>query len=194
MSSLPKISRSNDALFVLKNLFLVEFPYCTDKIGDNNRQKKDKQEQIIKSNNGGPEPTQNTHIKSFHRIKIFYKETKHNNSNDRFLFQAFRYGFLPYMFTAVQYSFLSLSIPPMIWYVLLFLLILQSITTVEGASVGLDTTASKKRRHMIIYIGLLIMFSTNALATTYSSTAKRKRRTVGSIFHELGMYYTRRAY
>ena len=121
---------------------------------------------------------------------------KHNGtSNDRFFIPSFFGGFLPYMFTAVQYSFLSLSIPAMIWYVLLFLLIIQSIPTVEDASVGrLDTMAKKKRQHMIIYVGLLIMFSTDALAITYSPTAKRKRRTVGSMFCELGLYYTRRAY
>ena len=117
-----------------------------------------------------------------------------------FLFQAFRCGFLPYMVTAAQYLFLSLSVPTIIWYGLSFLLIIQcipTIPTVEGTSVGLDTTATarKTRRHMIIYVGLLIMFSTDALTTvTRSSTAKRKRRTVGSIFHELGPYYTRRAY
>ena len=117
-----------------------------------------------------------------------------------FLFQAFRCGFLPYMVTAAQYLFLSLSVPTIIWYGLSFLLIIQcipTIPTVEGTSVGLDTTATarKTRRHMIIYVGLLIMFSTDALRTvTRSSTAKRKRRTVGSIFHKLGPYYTRRAY
>ena len=90
--------------------------------------------------------------------------------------------------------------PFQIWYGLSFLLIIQcipTIPTVEGTSVGLGTTATarKTRRHMIIYVGLLIMFSTDALGTaTHSSTAKRKRHTVGLIFHELGPYYTRRAY
>ena len=47
--------------------------------------------------------TKNTPIKSFQRIKIFYKgkETKHNTTMIYFLFQAVRCGFLPYMVTAV---------------------------------------------------------------------------------------------
>ena len=77
-----------------------------------------------------------------------------------------------------------------LFLIVLFLMIPD--TSASGVAATDGTGIRKKVLFSIVFAGMLL-FQPQQLAAP-APTAKRKRRSMNSIFHELGDYYTRRAY